>query len=240
MTQESFVGDQNHQTDVVSSDQSSTSVPAQSVSQTTEKMIPQSQVNEIVKSATARVADKYRNESVQKQSEHPSSSGLTEEEVRRIATETSKRQHEESLQAYRQDVLNNQARTIAEQFRGKMEAAKGKYEDFDQITQPTVSGNYGTVILFLNSLENGADVLYDLSKNPEKLEKIEEMLKKDRSGELASRTLKSWSSSIKINEQAKNAKVPNEPLRQIQPSPTSTDDGSYTLRDLRKADWLRG
>jgi hypothetical protein len=46
--------------------------------------------------------------------------------------------------------------------------------------------------------------------------------------------------SIKANDEAKNTPDVEEPYTQVKPSTVSTDNGSSSIRDLRKKSWAKG
>jgi hypothetical protein len=56
---------------------------------------------------------------------------------------------------------------------------------------------------------------------------------------LAQREMHKLSDSIKKNEEAKSQPSVDEPLQPIKHSTVGTDNGSLTVRDLRKQSWLR-
>lgn len=130
------------------------------------------------------------------------------------------------------------ANNIAYDFINKMKAAKDKYTDFDETVAQLNLPAHPQVIYWANSLDNTADVVYEIAKNPEKFATI--LMLSHTSPDLARRKMQELSSSLKQNEDATKLPHVNEPLSQLKPSALGMDNGSMTVRDLRKQPWLRG
>jgi len=118
-----------------------------------------------------------------------------------------------------------------------------KYSDFESVVRELGITNLPLqTIRTLNDLDNTADVLYDLGKNPSKYANV--LTLSAVSPGLAKKELNKLSSSIRKNEDAiaQSAKTKvNEPLDQVRPSNAGTDNGeSKTVNDFQKEDYLRG
>jgi hypothetical protein len=158
----------------------------------------------------------------------------------------------EQLQQFVQHEISRQAQVHAQEmmfqqaivgFQGKMEEAQQRYPDYHE----TISNlelhkmpeeNLKPFIALLNVADNGADVLYDISKNPRKLIDLVNLVALNP--KLAIQEVQRLSGSIKENQNAAKTPVPNAPLSQITPSTTGTDNGTMTLRDMKKQPWARG
>ena len=94
------------------------------------------------------------------------------------------------------------------------------------------------VVQLANTVDNTADVMYELGKNPHK---VASLLTLTRYGnvKLAYAETKKLSDSIKQNQNALQQPVPPEPLSQLKPSNVGTDNGVLTVRELRKQSHLR-
>lgn len=239
MEQDKFVETQNQQPD-----------PTPTVSQATEKMIPQSQADAIIKTRIKETADKTEQRVRQEYASYvpaPSSMGgmtsapsLTKEEVEKIATDAANKQHQSLADQYQKSEAQRQGQKTIDEIMTKLSTAKDKYPDFDEKVGPLFSEHLGDIWVLANGVENTADVMYHLSENVEKISLIDGLIRRDPTGALARRSLAKMAESIKLNEQATNVKTPNAPLSQIKPSPVGTDNGSTTINDLRRQSWLRG
>jgi hypothetical protein len=224
-----------------------TSAPVQntgSVSETSapqEKMLKQSEVNDIVgkrsQEAASRAVEQYKRslesqqQSYQPQSQH---SEMSEERFRKLAAEEAQRLRDQERSEWQTRSEKEQAQRIVKNFWDKIEAGKQKYEDFDKVTNSIdLQAFPNSVQILAESLENSADVLYELGKNPFKLDQLERLA--ERSPRMAYAEAKRLSDSIKSNETASSYKIPNAPLSQQRPTNVGTDAGknALSMRDLK-------
>ena len=61
-----------------------------------------------------------------------------------------------------------QAQQIAQQFLGKLTAAKDKYPDFEETIANLEVHKFPEVVQLANNYDNTADIMYELGKNPSK------------------------------------------------------------------------
>jgi len=128
-----------------------------------------------------------------------------------------------------------QAQKIVKGFVDKFAPGREKYQDFDQIVgDPKNYGRFPNVVSLLSQyVDNAHDVLYELRKGDgSKLVNLEMMAR--QFPEDALMHAQRLSQSIKDNESARNIRFPNEPLSQMRPSNTGTDNGVMGVKDLRK------
>lgn len=125
-------------------------------------------------------------------------------------------------------------------FRNKVLAGSEKHPDFDDVVGPLNVLQHPSLIAISNSMDNTADVLYELGQNPSKFASVIALARE--APELAHKEMTKLSISIKKNQEslAQNAAKAQEPLDQMKPSTTSADSGSMTVDDFRNQDWLRG
>jgi hypothetical protein len=203
-----------------------------------EKTLPQSEVNELVGKIKKETYEKARREvlsEVQKthtpesisSQQNIGSMPISDDHIRQLITEQANRA---AMQA--------QAERVAHEFNNKMLAAKEKYPDFEQVVAQVNFAQIPSIVNFANSLDNTADIMYDIAKNPSKFASV--LTLAGTAPNLAEMELRRLSESIKKNEDASKQPSASEPLSQIRPSITGTDNGSKTIRDLRKESWLRG
>ncbi len=204
-----------------------------------EKMLPQSQVDRIVKTAKLASAQKAREKLMAEMggnsSESNSSSGylpgnsMTVDEVRNIISQESQKQ----LQAAQEAQIVNEAHRIANEFKAKIDAGKTLYPDYEQVVSNLPFANISHLVSVANEFENTADLMYELGKNPTKLAMIHQVAQLNPA--LAKSELQKLSESMKLNEQAQKSRSPNAPLNQIPSSPVSVGGGSgMSVSDYRK------
>ena len=210
----------------------------------TEKMVPQSQVNEIVGSAKREAAERaiesYKRQQAQSapQAQHHhepvSHRGLSDDDLKRMTDDRIK-SHFSQLQEEAQERSNVEAANrIVRMFGEKIVSGKGKYEDFDSVASSVRMENYpGVVQLLAEHVDNSADILYHLAKNRSKLYEFERFYSDHP--EDAVYEIKRLSDSIKANDTGSQAKNANTPLSQQRPSNTGTDSGSsLSMTDLKR------
>ncbi len=206
-----------------------------------EKMLRQSEVNEITGHVRKEAYEKGKRDAAneyQKTVSAPSVNAnvtqsiggvnqLPDEQIRRLINEEAQKMSQMAV-----------AQKIAQDFTQKLVTAKDKYEDFEQQVSELDLASMPHIVDWANSLDNTADVIYHLAKYPEKLASVTYLAKENP--RKAAKLLHSLSDSIKQNETAKNQPSVAEPLSQVRPSTTGTDNGSMSVSDYRKQSWLRG
>jgi hypothetical protein len=220
------------------------SVPAQETSHSestysapTEKMVPQSKVDEIVKTVkfdADRRFDEYKRQyessaQVNHKTEQPQVA-IKDEVAKAVQEQLAEISRQAEMQAQEQHVNG-----IISTFKSKMQLGKEKYQDFEDVAKNIDYSTIPNVVERLTAeVDNAADVLYDLAKNrPLQLMELENLAAKQPN--LARQALRELSESIKVNDRAKDVKRAQEPLRQITQSHVGIDDGSDpSVGDLRK------
>lgn len=217
-----------------------------SVKKKPEKLVPQSEVNKLVYAKKMEAREAY---------ERGQQEGLAQANKDKDLTATTSGQDPDKIVISRGDlrqlvaeesVLQSQdARTkqMIDQFAVKVGQGEQKHSDFEPVVRELGITNLPLqTIETLNNLDNTADVLYELGKNPSKYANV--LTLSAVSPALALKELNKLSSSIKQNEDAlaQSAKTKvNEPLDQVRPSNAGTDSGELkTVNDFQKEDWLRG
>lgn len=134
-----------------------------------------------------------------------------------------------------------QADRVVRQFVGKLQLGMQKYSDFDEtVSKLNIVNLPPALIDLVTSLDNTADVVYELAKNPSKFSSVLNLC--NTSLPLAYDELTRLSDSIKKNHDAANQSQakPNEPLDQAKPSNVGTDnDKNMSVSELRKQPWLQ-
>lgn len=231
--------------DIVDTNSQNVSAPENTEQTQTEKMIPQSQVNKIAareaRVAAEKAAERTRQQMLsefevrQNQSTPPVTQGLGgmdgmspemfDQRVMEVA-------HRMSLRAM--------GDKIAQDFDGKINAAMDDDPEFAEAFEESGIKNSPHLIMWTNELENTADTVKEMVKNPEKFAQIMMLVGSGAHG-MAKNALKRLSSSIKTNVEAQKQPVVKEPLSQIKPTNIGTaDNASLTVSDFKNQPWLRG
>lgn len=209
-----------------------------------EKMVPQSQVNEIVgnakREAAERAVEAYKRQATQASPQYENVSkphlphGISEDDIKRVTGDEIKK-HFGQLQQDAQERANiEQANRIVGIFKDKIVAGKDRYEDFESVTGNVEMQYYPNVVqLLAEQVDNSADVLYHLAKNRDKLYRLEALC--GHNARDAIHEVKRLSDSIKANDQTSQTRNANAPLSQQRPSNTGTDSGStLSMSDLKR------
>jgi hypothetical protein len=216
-----------------------------------EKTLTQTQVNDIVRREKAAAAEKARREAEalyapQLESlkySNNNSGGAIEEALPELEEKLFKRFEERAKKADEEAREAANARALQDavrDFEVKMELGKDKYDDFKNVMDEVSLAAFPRVILLASQLDNTAEVMYELAKNPAKLVYINSLANTDSEGKMAQKEMAKLSQSILHNEKAKSNNVKaNEPLSNLKSSPVRADDGNMTIKDYRKLDWLR-
>ena len=137
--------------------------------------------------------------------------------------------------------LQKEMSDIANNYVSKMQQGKNAYDDFDTVTGDFDPAAFPQLVYLVSGIDNAADVIYDLSKNPSKLVTLDTLAQK--SPKQATAELLKLSRSIAENQQAKNEannQTSAAPLDHLQPSRISGSNGKQSIRDLRSQPWLKG
>jgi hypothetical protein len=131
--------------------------------------------------------------------------------------------------------------TVANSYHARMDLGRKAYTDFDEVTKDFDPTAFPQLVYLVSGVENAGDIIYELSKNPQKLVTLDSLAK--TSPRLAQAELVRLSQSISQNNMARQEaqqNPTNAPLSPLQPSRVSGSNGQMTIRDLRSQPWLRG
>lgn len=217
-----------------------------------EKMLTQTQVQQIVQREKALAAERARKEAeaqfqaqmqaeqqnkMQQQQAQKNENVSREVDVNAISQQV----REELNREMQQRQLEQEMSNVANNYLTKMELARKSYEDFDKVTADFDAQNFPQLVYLVSGLDNAGSVIYELAKNPTKLAAVSLLAKE--SPALAQRELTTLAQSIAVNQQAQanadNFATP-APLDRLNPSRVSGSSGEPSVRDFRSQDWLRG
>lgn len=146
----------------------------------------------------------------------------------RIQADMHKQQFEQEMQ----NVANN--------YLSKMDVARKQYEDFDKVTASFNAARHPQLVYLLSGLENGGDVMYELSKNRSKL--MDMIIMSREEPEMAHEELLSLAASINRNRQAQAEAQQYDtppPLERLNRTNSTSGSVPETVSDFRRLDWLR-
>jgi hypothetical protein len=242
----------------VNTPSSTPSAPAES-----ERTFRQSEVNDLVGRAKSEAIERYKREtSMQSHSTHqvytppqqqqpyqppqqgyqppyqPQPPSMSQDEIRRLAAEEANRAREKWTEDSQRNAQEQQAQQIASEFFTKIEAGKANLQDFDKVMGDVDLRTIPYHVQLANMVDNTAEVMYELAKNPSKIGAIQNLIDIDlragRQPKLALAEMKRLSESIKTNQQGSKFQSPNEPLSQLRPSNAGTgNQGALSVRDYK-------
>src|SRR5882672_7970598 len=215
-----------------------------------EKMLSQSQVNKIVQHEKAKATQTVKREMEEKhQKELESIQSQQQQRTQRnenvprdvdanaIYQQVQERFNEEMQQRRLKDEMDR----VATSYLSKIEQGKTAYDDFEEVTKEFDPAAFPQLTYLVAGIDNAADVIYDLSRNPLKLVGLDRLAEKNP--RQAQAELLKLSRSITENRQAQsdeNSSNVAAPLDRLQSSRVSGSNGKLGIRDLRKQPWLKG
>jgi hypothetical protein len=215
---------------------------------TEERFFKQSELNDIVKKAKYGAVEDYK----RLQSEQPNyaqqkygdgqqphqapiqqhASQPDENHYRKIAAEEAQRLRDQWVKEAQSKSDADNAQRIVQNFWQKISPGREKYQDFDKVTGDIEYGRFQNVVqLLADYVDNSHDVLYELGKDRFKLAQLEQLAYMSPKDAIVQ--AQRLSQSLKDNEASSNRKLPNEPLSQMRPSNTGTDNGVMSVKDYR-------
>lgn len=194
-----------------------------------EKVLKQSEVNELLFREKQAAFEKGKREALaaQAQSQAPQANlggmpQITDDHIRNLISEEAQKQTQ--LAGVQQTISN---------FVQQMEAGKGKYSDFDETVAKLGNlQNIPHIVKMAADTGSAEDVMYELGRNPGKVASLTTLAYINP--HLAESEMKRLVESIKMNQQAANEPSAKEPLSQVRPSTVGTDSGSPSMKDLRR------
>lgn len=241
---------QNHDTTAATAASEAASTPTGTETISVPKgYVPQEDVNKIVGGAKSEAYERGRRDAqmeLDRIKREAASQRLASDSMESADTEKLLMTPEQVQQMMQEAVVRDKQAAEANQFIDKIRlgAEAKKYDDFNEvITQLNLPELPLNLVGLANSLDNTADVMYEIGKNPSKFANI--LMLNGTSPALAKKELVKLSASIKQNEVAKAAEAQNgkvaKPLDQLKHSISGVDSGKpESVSDYRKQPWLRG
>jgi hypothetical protein len=200
--------------------------------QASEKLVPQHVVDKVVGTRVKEAYERAKRDAIAEMQKTSQPANHTESMggMTQLSPEQLEQKIQEVAWKMSQQAVANK---IAQDFEGKIEAAKKDDPQFDEAYRKLNLERHPELILWTNGLDNTAKVIKDIADNPTKLSQIL-MLAQSGFPQLAQQELTKLSASIKANEAAQKQPEANEPLSQIKPSNVGVDNGAMTVSDFRK------
>lgn len=207
-----------------------------------EKLLKQSEVNEIVGKVKKEAYEKARKEAYESFVSIPQSNAgnvnipeggdinptrdAIRAEIARIQNESLAKQNEAWAQQ------------TASQIISKIEAAKSKYPDIESVIDKLNLPENISIVHFANNLDNTSEVLYELGKNPAKYANVLALHK--TAPKAAADAMFELSKTIKQNEEAKAKPPAAKPDSQLNHSNLGIDSGaSPSIPAISKSSWIK-
>jgi hypothetical protein len=215
-----------------------------------EKLLTQSQVNKIVQHEKAKAAhaikrdmeERHQRELESIQSQQQKQTERNEHVPRDVDANALYQQVQERFnKEMEQRQLKSEVDRVAHTYLSKMEQGKSAYDDFEEVTKEFDPTAFPQLTYLVAGIDNAADVIYDLSRNPLKLAGLDRLA--ERNPRQAQSELLKLSRSITENRQAQSDESSQsvaEPLDRLQSSRVSGSNGKMGIRDLRNQSWLKG
>lgn len=226
-----------------------------------EKMLPASQVNELIKKAKRKGEQKMQEQldaakqqieqlqaqqgqqqaPVQQQQAQQPQQGqsVDPQQIQQQVMQLMQQKMQEDEAKRHKEELEKEVNEVAQQYFGKLAQGKEMYEDFEAVTADFDPAAFPQLVYLATQADNTAAIIYELQKNPAKLAQLAVMV--DKSPAQARKMIASLSESIKTNDDAKrNLQEAQDPLNRLKPSPVGTDSGTKTVRDFKAANYLKG
>lgn len=209
-----------------------------------EQMISTTRMNEIVHERTKAASQKAYERGLQEAEQRASRQGsglggmpqVNEEQLRQMMANVFQEQHSKMQEDFRKQQIQQQLDQLANDFMGKLDAAKDAYPDLAK-RQNEIS-EFATLVPFINETDAAAGITQHLLDNGHNVASL--LVLSQTSPTFLRRELQKLAQSIKTNDEARSRPRANDPLDQITPSAYTTDSGSDSIEALKQQPWLRG
>jgi|SRR5882672_345395 len=213
-----------------------------------EKMLPQSQVDKIVQHAKIKASEATKRQ-LEEQHRRELEAVRGQQQTQRnetvsrdVDTDAIYQQVQERFNAeMQQKIQHHEMSQVANNYLSKMQKGPQSYDDFTEITKDFDPTAFPQLTYLVAGMDNAADIVYDLSKNPLKLAALDRLAEK--TPQQARAELLKLSNSIAQNKQAvsdADSQQVAAPLDRLQPSRVSGSNGKMGISDLRNQSWLKG
>jgi hypothetical protein len=196
------------------------------------RMFSASEVNELVRERVNQTKEKMRREA-------PSMGGMrqmSEEDIARIATERTQQILQEKFDEAETQQQNARMQQLAYDFLSRIDAGKEQYPELKNNINEINFASIPEIVHLANGVDNTAAVMNELLQHPGKIADLITLWKAQPA--LAQKEMQKLSTSLRTNENA-TTRSANEPIPQITPTHARDSGEKMSVREYKKADWLR-
>lgn len=140
-------------------------------------------------------------------------------------------------EAAKQQAADAEWQSTVSQFIGKASPGMQTVPDFKEKVNNLNLENNRHILRLLNTVDNVPQVVEELNQNPSKLVTLDNLCRLNPNQAIME--MQRLSKSINANQAALQQTGANEPLSQVKSSSVAPDDGSRTIKDMRKQSYLR-
>jgi hypothetical protein len=135
-----------------------------------EKMVPQLMVDNVIKQAKHHAFGQGKKAAQETSVQQGSNTAAFTPTLMASDATPLTAEHVQNMIAHHtaQQASEWQTQQIAQQFLGKLSAAKDKYPDFEETIANLGFHQFPEVVQIANNFDNTADIMYELAKNPSK------------------------------------------------------------------------
>ena len=158
-------------------------------------------------------------------------------DIQRMIDEHLQRHMSAQQEAAKQQAADAEWQSTVSQFIGKASPGMQTIPDFKEQVNNLNLENNRHILRLLNTVDNVPEVVKELNANPSKLVTLDNLCRLNPNQAITE--MQRLSKSINANQAALQQANANEPLSQVKPSSVAPDDGSRTIKDMRKQSYLR-
>lgn len=224
-----------------------TAQAAPSLQQEQEKLLPQSQVSELIKNAKHQAVEQYKKlyseqpEYAQQKYGDPvpafaqKQPTIDETHYRKIAAEEAQRMRDAIFNEAQQRQQQEYAQNLVQKFVQKIEPAKSLYEDFDKVTGDLNLQPFPHVVQILaENIDNAGDLLYELSKDRLKLQQLEGLAERSRNDAIVQAQRLAHAMKERREATQSASKSPKEPLSKMLPQVNGSVSNTMDWKELSR------
>ena len=214
-----------------------------------EKTLTQTEVNQIVARRAQEVEAKTRErvmmemqqaqqqQAPQQQQQAPEQYQPRQASADELYQQIQERFNEEMMQRQQQEHMSSKANS----YHSNLTEGSKAYDDFSDVTGSFDPTQFPELVYLLADMPGAADIVYEISKNPQKLVTLDALAK--RAPKMALAELNKVQGAMSANREAQSQAGENMtqlPLDHLQPSRVSGSKGPMSIRDFRNLPQYRG
>jgi hypothetical protein len=202
-------------------------IPAETtaVQESAPNMVPQEKVNELIGQAKQKARESgYQQATQEWQSKmgaapQPSApGGLDQNEISKLVAAQLNEHLQRQAQEQAEALIKQDIKRVSDELKAKMDVANAKNPDFKSITNSVNFSAFQNALLLSNTVESDIwpEVMVELARNPEKLDRIDSLAQKDPQAALVA--MNKLKQSVKVNLDAQQSQLPKAPSNSLKSS----------------------